>query len=351
MKKIVLNDEKAIGITYFIPSVEFEEGVPCKGTIREVYEEGSVYTGDGEYDGKNFYRQGHGVQDFTNSRFTGGSIGGNEGSLVYKFVGNYDRNYSGWMYGNGVFYFCDQDRKPLSFAKAFYAGPNKLRDWDGDFDYETLLNGFTKDMEIELLPFRIEKLERVRKNKDVKDVDYLIFGDSWTGRWLTDSDRFYKEDFAGEKAINIGIGGTKFVDWVDDLDWLVVPYNPKKVFINLGFNDIHTGQRPAYVYEVFKKTVETLKEKLPNVKIYVSGITHCSVFDNFFERETELNNLIKEYADNSDFVKYIDVNKLFMKDGKRIPDMDDYCIADKLHLNAKGYAIWAPYITDFIKNK
>ena len=351
MNKIILNDENAIGITYFIPAGEFIEGVPCKGTIREVYQEGSVYTGDGEYDGKNFYRQGHGVQDFKKSWFLGGTIGGNVDTLVYKFVGNYDRHQSGWMYGNGVFYFCDYNRKPVSFAKAFFAGPNKLRDWDGDFDYETLLNGFTKDMEIDLVPFRIEKLDRQKKYKDVKDVDYLIFGDSWTGRWLSDSDRFYGEDFKGLNAINIGIGGTKFVDWVNDLDWLVICHNPKKIFINLGFNDIHNGQKPSYVFEVFKKMVEKLKTALPDVKIYISGITNCKIFDDYFEKETELNNLIKNYADKSDFIKYIDVNKLFLKDGKRIPDMEDYCIADRQHLNDKGYAIWAPYITDFIKNK
>ncbi|MBO7187227.1 MAG: hypothetical protein J6V68_02370, partial [Clostridia bacterium] len=108
MEKIVFRKDDEVGVTWFIPDEEFVEGKPCTGVIREKYQEGSVYEGHGEYDGKDFYRQGYGVQYFKDSVMAGEALGGPMDSKVYKYVGNYDRNLSGWLFGNGILYFTDK---------------------------------------------------------------------------------------------------------------------------------------------------------------------------------------------------------------------------------------------------
>ena len=353
MKKIILNDENAIGMLYFIPNDEFAEGVPCKGHIKERYQEGSVYEGEGEYDGKNFYRQGNGVQEFSHSAMNGEHIGGPAYSKIYKFVGEYDRHASAWMYGNGIFYFVDQNDKPIAFTKGFFQCTTKIDEWHGDFDYDTILQGFTKEMECELIPFKGAH-DRLVTEHQGKTCDYLFFGDSWVEQWRDlkrfDYARFYK-DTADINALNVGIGGTKYSDWANWLDDLVIPFAPKKIFINLGFNDLHHGQKVNEVYDNFKTVVEGIKKALPEVKIYINSVTHCSVFDDFFEKEVELNNLLIDYCAKMPNMCYIPVNKEFMSNGKRFEDMDDYCIEDNLHLNERGYKIWSPFVLNYVKNK
>ena len=56
------------GVWYFVPDGGvFKKGKPCKGFGAIKYAEGSVYTGDIFYDGKNFNKKGYGQQDFTKS--------------------------------------------------------------------------------------------------------------------------------------------------------------------------------------------------------------------------------------------------------------------------------------------
>ena len=46
------------GIWYFVPEGVFKMGKPCKGFGSIKYVEGSVYSGDIYYDGKNFEKLG-----------------------------------------------------------------------------------------------------------------------------------------------------------------------------------------------------------------------------------------------------------------------------------------------------
>ena len=354
MNKIILaeNQDTAIGFLWFIPNVTFVKGKPCKGWGKERYPEGSTYEGEVEYDGKNFYRQGYGVQDFSTSNLP---FDGLLDSKVSKFVGLYDRHSSPWMYGNGIFYLVDEvTGEPKHFIKGFFYCTTKLDEWHGDFDPSMLANGYTMDMETNFIPFlrRVNNLKQKWQGKD--SCDYLFMGDSWVEQWQ-DKARFsfctYYNDTEGLDAVNVGVGGSKYSDWLKWIDELVISHNPKKIFINLGFNDLHHGEILLDVYDNFVNVVTTLKKALPNVRIYINSVTHCSPFVKFFKEEVRLNKMIEEYCNNSDYLVYIDVNKLFTKRGKMIKNMDDYCIDDNLHLNEKGYKIWAPYVMDFVKNK
>jgi lysophospholipase L1-like esterase len=259
------------------------------------------------------------------------------------------------MYGNGIFYLVDVNTgKPKNFIKGFFHCTTKQSDWHGDFNEDLLADGYTMDMESDFIPFQARRKVIVDQFADKNSCDYLFMGDSWVEQWQ-DKKRFsfctYYKDTEGLDAVNVGVGGSKYSDWLNWLDELVFCHNPKKIFINLGFNDLHHLEQLPDVYDNFVKVVTTLKERLPDVRVYINSVTHCSPFVKFFKDEVRLNKMIKEYCDNSDYLVYIDVNKLFTKRGKMIKNMDEFCIDDNLHLNEKGYKIWAPYVMDFVKNK
>lgn len=352
MEKIILNeDQNAVGWLWFIPNEQFEEGKPCTGWGKERYGEGSVFEGQVKYDGKKFYRQGFGIQDFTYSYLIGNCPLG----MVFKtFYGLYDsENGYPWMIGNGVMYCVDEvTGKPAGFVKGFFNALN-VSEWHGEFDYNNLLSGYTKDMEIKLIPYQRRRVALMKKHGNAP-CEYLFLGDSWVEMW-EDEPRYgvdvFGRDTADLDAINVGIGGTKYSDWLDWIDELILPHNPKYIFINLGFNDIHTGQSVDFVYDNMVKLVTEVKKALPEVKFYFTANVLCSPFVQFFDKEREFNRRNKEFCDkNSDYCKFIDVYKLFTVNDQMIPNMDDICIEDNLHFNLEGYNIWSPYVIDFIKN-
>lgn len=349
--KIILNDEDAIGVIYFIPDGEFKKGKPCLGTIKERYREGSVYIGQGEYDGKNFYRQGFGEQEFSNSTLRP-NMHGPENTYAYKFRGYYDRHTAAWMHGNGVMYFVDENNKPCAFVKGFFNNQSDVTEWHGEFNNDWLIPGYTPDMETYFVPFVARFRQNYENYKDVTNCDYLFFGDSWVENWCF-SDRMYGgstwyEDVKARNmnAVNVGVGGTKYSDWEDKLDDIIVSHHPKKIFINLGFNDLHGGQTVEEVFSHFKFIVETLHAKLPETKIFIAGTTHCPAFVPFRKKELALNKLEEEYAKKTDYITYLPVDKLFMKGKKMIKKMPSYCVDDMLHLNRSGYDIWGNAILD-----
>ena len=352
MEKIILTENQdAVGWLWFIPDEEFIEGKPCTGWGKERYAEGSVFEGQTKYDGKNFYRQGFGVQNFEKSVYP---VDCPDTMRPTNFYGLYDTEGGyPWMHGNGIVYFVDkQTSKPAGFAKGYFSGM-ACSEWHGEFDYNNLLNGYTKDMEIKLVPFRGRR-EFLAKKYPNTPCEYLFLGDSWVEMWK-DPNRYgvdvFERDTAGLDALNVGIGGTKYSDWLAWIDELVLPHSPKYIFINLGFNDIHAGQTVKYVYDCMVKFVTNIKKAIPDVKFYFTANVLCSPFVKFFDKEREFNRLNKEFCEqNSDFCKFIDVYKLFTVNDQMIKDMDDICIEDNLHFNLTGYNIWSPYVIDFIKN-
>ncbi len=354
-KKIFTTDENVIGMHWFEPlnGEEWQEGVPSKGIGEEKYREGSVYVGEMEYNGEIFYKQGHGKQEFSKSEYLDGEkFGGPEYSLTLLYEGDFDHYKADWMYGNGIVYFTSQDGTPIAFAKGFMTGVATYTEWEGEFDYNTLLSGFTKEMEIDLHAFRKPFREYREKYtaEGYPKSEYVFFGDSWFDLWRKHNDEIVGSEFDEDKgdmsAVNVGVGGTRFSDWTDErMNDLVFKFGADKFVINLGFNDLHSGQTMEYVQSECLRVINLIKGYNKDAKVYLCSLTHCNAYVPFWERETILNEWYKTLAANDKNVIYLATGELFCdKNGNPFEDIDDYCISDRLHLNRKGYDVWGPYI-------
>ena len=79
------------------------------------------------------------------------------------------------------------------------------------------------------------------------------------------------EDLPDHKVINRGFGGSKSTDSVHFVDRMVVPYQPKRIVMYSGGNDINGGKTPEQVASDFKAFVAKVHAKLPDTKIaYIS---------------------------------------------------------------------------------
>ena len=336
----------SVGVWYFVPqSGAYKNGVPCKGFGCIKYAEGSVYAGDLFYDGKAFNKLGCGKQDFTHSDI--GRLLPSINQKIYKFVGRYDYRKTDWIYGNGVLYYTDASGKPSHFCKGFFAGLDKTGEYKGEFDCSTLIDGYTPDMEFDFDAHAdgIETRWRaIRRALDgATEASTVFLGDSYF-------ELFDRSEFAGKNLfadifpseyLNIGIGGSKFADWIGWIDRLDGVAPPARLIVNLGFNDIHSGRGVKNTYSDLIKLLKLLRARFPHTRFYLISVVHSPSAARWINEEREYNSKIAQKATDLG-VTVGEWNSRIAKSGKN-------CFhADELHPDEYGYGLFADFLKEFL---
>lgn len=199
-------------------------------------------------------------------------------------------------------------------------------------------------------------LEKAKKGR----IDLYFLGDSITRRWGTSDEQYknfyanWKENFWGWNAGNFGWGGdtTQNVLWRlenGELDNV----NPKVIVLSIGTNNI--GKTPPSatpdpriedVSKGIKKILELCQQKAPNAKIILMSIFPRNDNMDVMPTINAINKKISKFADGKK-IKFIDVTKkMANKEGKLF---DGITVPDKLHLDVKGYQVWADAINPTLK--
>jgi lysophospholipase L1-like esterase len=155
-----------------------------------------------------------------------------------------------------------------------------------------------------------------------------------------------QEDFPDKPVFNRGFGGSQLADSANFADRIIIPYAPRQVVIFAGTNDINDGKTPEMVFGDFVALVTRIHQALPRTEIAYIAISPAPSRWSQVDRVRAANRLIAQYCKRNGFV-FINTFPLMLgEDGQPKPDI---FVADKLHLNAKGYAIWrdavAPHLT------
>ena len=155
------------------------------------------------------------------------------------------------------------------------------------------------------------------------------------------------EDLPDHKVINRGFGGSQIVDATHFADRIIIPYKPKMVLIRSGGNDIFAGKSPAVVFQDFKDFVAKIHSKLPKTEVvYIALSPSVARWENA-DKEKSLNMMVLEFTKKNKHVKYLDDADISLgADGKPRPEL---FVADKLHLNAEGYKLFAARVRKFLK--
>jgi len=168
----------------------------------------------------------------------------------------------------------------------------------------------------------------------------VFVGSSSVRLWKT-----LAQDFPGRPVVNRGFGGSQLADIYNYAERIVIPYNPRQVVIYSGGNDINAGKDPEVVFGDMVATVSRLRKALPKTRISVASIAPSPSRWAQVEKVRVYNGLAEKYCARNG-IDFINVFPLMLgPDGQPLPDI---YVADRLHLNAKGYAIWAkafePYL-------
>ncbi|HWX21850.1 MAG TPA: SGNH/GDSL hydrolase family protein [Candidatus Binatia bacterium] len=179
-----------------------------------------------------------------------------------------------------------------------------------------------------------------RTNRPPKDC-IIFVGSSSIRRWTS-----LVTDFPDLPVVNRGFGGSQLADSASFADRIIVPYQPRQVVIYAGGNDINAGKSPEVVYGDFVALVAKIHSQLPHARIaYISSAPNLQRWAQV-EKVRRLNALAEAYCRHHGF-DFINVFPLMLgPDGRPKPDI---FVADGLHMNPRGYALWKEAIRPHLR--
>ncbi len=152
-------------------------------------------------------------------------------------------------------------------------------------------------------------------------------------------------DFEGYKIINRGFGGSNLVDLDYFSDRIITKYNPAKIFIYSGENDINDGISALETFNRFKKVYEKIRKTLPETPVLFISIKPSIARWAQYPTQKETNKLIKDFLKHENKAQFVNIaNKMLIK---RRPNPSIF-IVDKLHMNQKGYEIWTKKLKKYL---
>jgi lysophospholipase L1-like esterase len=161
----------------------------------------------------------------------------------------------------------------------------------------------------------------------------LFIGSSSIRMWKT-----LAQDFPDRRVINRGFGGSQIIDSVRYAKRIVLPYKPRLVVLYAGGNDINGGKTSEQVVADYRAFVKTVHDALPDTRIAYISIAPNPARWAQVDRVRAANSLIEAHTRTDARLAFIDVfPKMLGKDGQPRPEI---YVADRLHMNPKGYAIW-----------
>jgi lysophospholipase L1-like esterase len=199
-------------------------------------------------------------------------------------------------------------------------------------------------------------LEKAKKG----GIDVYFLGDSITRRWGTSDEKYksflenWQRNFFGWNAANFGWGGdtTQNILWRlenGELDGV----NPKVIVLLAGTNNIgnktptdDVDARAADISKGIKAILDVCRQKAPNATIILMGIFPRNDNMAVMPLINKINKNIKKYADGKK-IKYLNINKKMADKNDKL--FSGMTVADGLHLDLKGYQVWADALKPIFK--
>ena len=106
----------------------------------------------------------------------------------------------------------------------------------------------------------IRSFEKADQESRPRARRLLLTGSSSIRKWDL------QKSFPGKQMINRGFGGSELSDAILYFDRIVLPHDPRVVFLFAGDNDIERGKSAQQVVEDYKAYSQLIREKAPNTR-------------------------------------------------------------------------------------
>ncbi len=186
----------------------------------------------------------------------------------------------------------------------------------------------------------IVKLEEANNEKVAGPEQILFLGSSSIRLWYS-----IDKDLPNRQSVRRGYGGARFSDLAVYIDRLIAGHDPQAIVIFVA-NDISGNAErdisPERVLELARFSFERIRKSLPGTPVYFIEITPTPSRFTHWGKISQANNLLNEMTDEHEGCFFIQTaDKYLDENGKPKPEL---FVADGLHQNAEGYALWASTI-------
>jgi lysophospholipase L1-like esterase len=155
-----------------------------------------------------------------------------------------------------------------------------------------------------------------------------------------------KADFPGLNVVQRGFGGTDLNLVVYYFPRVVLPYCPRVIVLYAGENDLNDGYSPEAVADEYKKFVAIIHRSMPKTRIVFVSIKPSIARLALLKQIKATNELVRKYTATDPKLVYVDVfTPMLDAAGQPRGELLD---PDKLHLNARGYALWRDLLTPIV---
>ncbi|HNU87479.1 MAG TPA: GDSL-type esterase/lipase family protein [Ferruginibacter sp.] len=171
----------------------------------------------------------------------------------------------------------------------------------------------------------------------------LFVGSSSFTKW-----KDVQEYFPGHPIVNRGFGGSTLLDVTRYEADAIFPYQPKQIVIYCGENDIANDSSVTgkMVFERFKQLFTDIRSKFPEVPVIYISMKPSPSRWHMRDRVMDGNKRIRKMLKKKKHTVFVSVwNDMLGPDGEPVKEI---FIEDKLHMNAKGYAIWQKLIEPYL---
>jgi lysophospholipase L1-like esterase len=165
------------------------------------------------------------------------------------------------------------------------------------------------------------------------------------GNSITERGQWH-ELLPGKVIMNRGIGGDNTFGVLARLDSVLL-YQPKKIFLLIGINDIGRGLPVAVIAENYRRIVQRIRTVAPKTTLYVQSVLpmndavlKAEYLKNKKDTILQLNKAIIEVANNYQ-LQYLNLHEVFADEQG---DLKKMFTMDGIHLNPAAYVVWVDYL-------
>ena len=186
-------------------------------------------------------------------------------------------------------------------------------------------------------------------NREIEKESIVFLGDSLTEFYRTDE---FLRDF---NIYNRGIAGDTTDGVLERLESNVIMMKPKKVFLQIGTNDLNEKKTPVYIINNIRKIISILKEKLPETKLYLislypinSKVLAVSKIIVGRRKQTEIeiiNDALAAYAKEVN-ITYIDIFPHLLDENNRLKK--EFTV-EGLHISLDGYCFITSLLYEYVE--
>ncbi|OGS57073.1 MAG: hypothetical protein A3J40_09575 [Erythrobacter sp. RIFCSPHIGHO2_12_FULL_63_10] len=153
--------------------------------------------------------------------------------------------------------------------------------------------------------------------------------------------------FPGRRIVKRGFGGATIGDINRYFDSVVGHYRSRQIVFYAGENDLDLGMSAAEVEAEFGAFMQRKREVHGATPVFFVAAKPSPARWQQFAAQTEFNRRISAMADERDDLVFVDIATPMLEKGEPISDL---FISDRLHMNAKGYALWQQHIGTALRN-